>query len=83
MSVFVVMRRYDLKAGTFFSGLPQGLSSDYTGFFGDLIFRKYDAVAVIRIAAYSHRFVFELRVVEQLDRCVKPVHIAVQYDSVQ
>jgi len=59
--------------GAFFSGLPDGFSGLDAKKLGGLIFCQDDAVAAVRVSAYRHRQVTQLRMVQQLYRGVKAI----------
>ena len=82
MPVFVMMGRHDLEAGTFLPGLPESLGCYDAVSFSYFVFCQYDTVTVLRAAADRHGFVLQVRIVYQLYRCVEPVHITVEDDSV-
>ena len=65
--IFVMVRGNHLKIRTFFPRLPESFCSYNAVFFSDLVFCQYDAVTIFGAAAYRHRLIFQLRVVEKFD----------------
>ena len=77
-SIFIVVRFCQEQAGAFLFCLPYGFGRSDIIPFCKLVFCQYDAVAVFRISADSHRHMFIFRMKEAFHRSVKTVAVAVK-----
>lgn len=82
MAVFFHMRRHQNEFRAFASGLPKRFGSDDAVFFGGLVLRENNSMAAVRITADRHRHVAQFRTFQKFDGRKKPVHIAVQNDTI-